>query len=91
MKYIIHTYMEELDKDKNEEESDEEVNEGSDKTTEDDEKLSEEEFDNEYVDEESNKNEEHDEEINEEIDWGDGRQEFELGGSGLWIVKSQTR
>ena len=44
------------------------MNEESDKTTEDDEKLSEEEFDKKYVDEESDKDEEHDEEINEEID-----------------------
>ena len=43
------------------------MNEESDKTTEDDEKLSEEEFDKKYVDE-SDKDEEHDEEINEEID-----------------------
>ena len=42
-----------------------EVNEESDKTSEDDEKLSEEEFDKKYVDEESDKDEEHDEEINE--------------------------
>ena len=41
------------------------MNEESDKTTEDDEKLSEEEFDKKYVDEESDKDEEHDEEINE--------------------------